>query len=175
MSTLSTAELEAQIETDLSDTALQQIIDACERDIDDYVGPATGHIVEFEPVMQTVLMLPVPAASITSIVEYTDAQSDPTKTTLSADDYELSDDGREIRRLSDGTNERSTWGFHVVVTYAHAADTDRRKQVAIELARLEITHSGYSRETVGDWSASTVDLDAERKKILRRLNQSHVA
>lgn len=174
MSTLSIAELEAQVDTDLSDTALQQIIDAAESDIDSYAGPSSAYTVEYDPELLTVLRLPVDASAIVSVTEYTGAASEPTKTVLAADDYELSDDGWDLRRLSDGTNSRDTWSWHVAVVLTPVADVSRRKQVAIELARLAIIHTGYSQEKVGDWSATAADLRTERSRILSRLDGAYV-
>jgi len=175
MSTLSITELEAQVETDLSDTALQQIIDAAESDIDGYAGPSSAYTVEYDPELLTVLRLPVGASAIVSVTEYTGGVSEPTKTVLAADDYELSDDGWDLRRLSDGTNPRGTWSWHVAVVLTPIADVSRRKQVAIELARLAIIHTGYSAEKSGDWSATTADLRMERSRILSRLNGALIA
>ena len=173
MSTLSVAELQAQVETDYANDTLQLIIDAVEQDIVQHIGASTGQVTEFDAVsLLTEIRLPVQGASITTIVEYTDAASNPTKTTLSADDYELSDDGWFIRRLSDGTNPRSRWGWHAVVTFEPTDDTARRKQAAIQLARMEIIHTGYSSERSGDWNAASRDLSKERSKILRRLNSA---
>jgi hypothetical protein len=173
MSTLSVAELQAQVETDLSDTTLQLIIDAVERDIEEYVGPTSGQVAEFDnTILLNEIRLPVQASAITTIVEYTDAESEPTETSLETDDFDLSDDGWFLRRLSSGTNARDTWGWHVVVTFTPADDTNRRKQVAVQLARMEITHTGYDTERSGDWSAKTRDLAKERSRILRRLDMS---
>lgn len=172
MSLLSVAELQAQVEADLGSSTLQQIIDAVERDITEHIGPTSAHVQEYEDVdLLDELRLPVQASAIGSVIEYTDAKHEPTKTTLAADDYDLSDDGWFLVRRSDGTNARSTWGWHVVVTFTPATDDDRRKQAAIQLARLEITHTGFSREQVGDWSASTRELRKERAAILARLDQ----
>ena len=170
MSTLSITELKAQVETDLSDTALQQIIDAAESDIDGYAGPSSAYTVEYDPELLPVLRLPVETSAIVSATEYTGAASEPTKTALAADDYELSDDGWDLRRLSDGTNSRDTWGWHVVVVLTPTAEMARRKQAAVGLARLEIIHTGYSAEKSGDWSATTADLRMERSRILSRLD-----
>jgi len=170
MNSLSVAELKAQVETDLTATALQLIIDAAERDIESYVGPSTAYTVEYDSELLTVLRLPVSASAIVSATEYTGAVSDPTKTELEIDDYELSDDGWSLRRLSDGTNPRGMWSWHVCVVITPDADVDRRKQVAIQLARLEITHTGYSQERTGDWSAASVDQGKERSRILNRLD-----
>lgn len=176
MSTLSVAELQAQIETDLDSSTLTQIIDAVERDIQEWAGATAAEVQEFDETdLIAVIRLPIQAASITSIVEYTDAEHAPTKTTLASNDYELSTDGWEVRRKSTGTNARDTWGWHLVVTYAPATDTARRKQVAIQLARLEITHSGYGSERIGDWSAQGRELRKERAEILSRLDESLVS
>ena len=172
-SLLTTAELQAQVETDLGSTALQLIIDAVERDIKEWAGDPTSEVQEFEGLDYVgILRLPAQAASLTSVVEYTGAEDQPTKTTLAVSDYELSADGWEVRRLSSGTNASDVWGFRVVVTYVPATDTARRKQVAIQLARLEITHTGYASERVGDWSAQSRELRREKMAILSRLDES---
>lgn len=175
MSTLSVAELQSQVETDLSNTTLQLIIDAVEREIDEQIGPTTGYLVEYKDVdLLHEIRLPAQASSITTVVEYTDAVHDPTKTTLAADDYDLSDDGWFLVRRSDGTNARSTWGWQVVVTLEPVADTERRKQAAVQLARLEITHTGYSDEWVGDWRVRSPELQKERARILERLDEAYI-
>ena len=175
MSTLAIAELKEQVDTDYTDVALQTIIDAVERDITVYAGPLATLTHEFDTQLLHVLRLPVQTSAITSVTEYTGAMSEPTQTALSADDYELSDNGFDLRRLSDGTNPRSTWSWHVVVVLTPVDDTDRRKQVAIELARMEIIHTGYLTEKTGDWSATTRDLMKERARILRRLSSPKIA
>lgn len=175
MSTLSVVELQAQVETDLATVTIQQIIDAVERDIDEYIGPATAFVHEYDGIeLVEVLRLPVEGLTFTTIVEYTGPESEPTKTTLAADDYEVSTDKWHFRRLSDGTNPRSTWGWHVVITFVPKADADRRKQTAIALARLEIEHSAYDQESIGDWRVHRKNLRAERSTILRRLDGSLV-
>lgn len=170
MSNLTTAELKAQVDTDLSDNTLGQIIDSVERDIEEFAGSLTAAITEYDPSMMSLLSLIVRASAIVTVVEFSDLQSAPTETTLSSDDYELSADGWSLRRLSDGTNQRETWGWHVVVTITPLSDVARRKQIAVKLARLEITHTGYSQERAGDWSASMLDLNKERAKILKGLD-----
>lgn len=176
MSTLSVAELQAQVETDLGSTALQQIIDAVERDILEWAGAVSAEIQEYDETdLLTTIRLPVQGASVTSIVEFTDAEHAPTKTTLAASDYELSSDGWEIRRKSTGTNARDLWGWHIVVTYVPATDTARRKQVAIQLARLEIDHSAQASERIGDRSVAAKELREERSAILSRLDEALIA
>jgi hypothetical protein len=172
MSTLSTTELEAQVDTDLDDTTLQLIIDAVERDIDEFVGPASAYTFEAETEEQVELALPVGLSALTSVVEYTDARHDPTKTTLAADDYELSDDGWGLRRLSDGTNSRSTWGYRAVVTGTPVADVARRKQATVALCRFLITETAHQSERIGDWSATSKDYRKERARILGALDDA---
>lgn len=172
MSTLTVVELQAQVDTDLECDTLQDIIDSAERDIDEYIGPATAYTVEFDPELLTVLRLPIGTTAIVSVVEFIDARSDPTKTTLSADDYELSADGWDLRRVSDGTNQRYLWGWHVVIVLTPVADVARRKSVAVQLSRMEIIHTGYATEKTGDWSGTVQDLDKERRRILRRLSST---
>ena len=171
MSTLSVAELQAQVETDLGSTTLQQIIDSVERDITEYVGPTTGYVYESDgDEYSELIRLPAEALTITTVVEYTDAVHEPTKTTLAADDYELSSDKWWLRRVSDGTNTRATWGWHVVITFVPATDTNRRKQAAVQLARLEIVHTGYKSERIGDWTSQNADYEREKVRILNSLD-----
>ncbi len=171
MSDLSQAELEAQIDTDLSDGALTDILAAVNRQIVDYAGPTTNQIATYDDTeLGNVIRLPLEASSIDSVVEFTGSRSEPTKTTLAADDYELSTDGWEVRRLSDGTNARGTWGWRLVVQFDPNHDADQRRQVAIKLARIEITHTGYSDEGVGDWRATQRELRRERNAILSELD-----
>lgn len=171
MSTLSLAELRAQVETGLGDTPLQLIIDSVESEIDEFLGPEASNVTEYDTVPgEVVLKLPVEASAIVSISEWTDAHYDPTKTTLSSDDYELSSDGWWIRRLSDGTNARDSWGWHLVVTVTPTSITERRKQAAVRLARLEITDTGFSEETIGDWRSKSKDYGRARAQILSSLD-----
>ena len=170
MSVLTTTELELQVDTDLSDAALQSIIDGVERDINDYVGPPSAYVFERGPELLTVIRLPIDTSAIVSVVEFTDARSDPTKTTLASNDYELSSDGMDLRRLSSGTNPRSMWSWHVVLTVTPTADSARRKQCAIQLSRLEIVHTGYGSERAGDWNGTVLDIGKERGRILKRLD-----
>lgn len=173
MSTLSPAELRAQVETDYSETTLQLIIDAAERLIEDYVGAAASVIFETEPVNAAVLLrLPVKGSTLTTVMEYTGVETDPTETVLAADDYDFSDDGRELRRLSSGTNPSGMWGWRVAIVFVPEPDVARRKQAAIKLARLEIAHSGYAQERSGDWSATTRELRKEQSAILRALGSN---
>lgn len=175
MSLLSVAELQAQVETDFQTATLQQIIDAAEFEIDDYFGPITAYTYEFDSEFDEVLRLPVQGSSITSIEEYEGSESDPAKTMLASDDYELSSDGWDIRRLSDGTNPRSTWSWHVVVIFVPVSNVDIRKQVAIKLARCEIEHSAYGQESIGDWKAQQKNYQKEKVQILRQLNGGLIA
>ena len=175
MSLLTPTELEDQVETDLPNTALQQLIDAAERDIEGYVGPTAAYVVEYSPNLDTILRLPVKASAVVSVTEYLGAESEPEKTALETDDYELSDNGMDLRRLSDGTNPGAMWGWNVVVTITPTDDTARRKQCAVELCRLAIVHSGYEEEKTGDWSATMRGLRKERSEILSRLGGSPAA
>ena len=171
MSLLTLAKMRAQVETDYDDTTLQSVIDSVEIMIDKYIGPSTGYVSEQDDTdMLTVIYLPVDAASITSIVEYTGTESEPTKTTLAADDYELSVGGDQVRRLSDGTNPRTKWGWSAVITFDPVGISAQRKQAAIKLGRLEIEHGAYETERIGDWGSTEKDIKAERNKILQELD-----
>jgi hypothetical protein len=165
------AEVKAQVKTSFTDATVVGIINDLDRQLTEHVGPRSGvgYKLDLEPYLATVLALPRPAATITTAVEYTDSGSDPTKTTLQGDDYELNATADELRRLSSGTNARSTWGWHVELTYDPVDDEVRRNQVLIQLCRLEINYRSSTAESVGDFSRSLADYERERTRLMRRL------
>jgi len=174
MSLLSVAELQSEVETDLSDETLARLIEAVERDITEYVGPPSAYKVEFAPGGAAVIELPVQAQQFGAITEYEGSEDAPIKTGLASDDYELSSDGWEVIRLSTGTNPRSAWASRTAMIIVPELDVARRKSVAVQLARLEIEHSPYGSERIGDWSAVSKELRKERVQIMRRLDNAVV-
>ena len=165
------AEVKAQVKTSYTDATINALVAEIDKQLTEHVGPRSGvgYKLDMAPELATVLALPRPAATITTVVEYTDATSDPTKTTLAANDYELNATADELRRLSSGTNARATWGWHVELTYDAVDDEVRRNQVLIQLCRLEINYRSSTAESVGDFSRSLADYERERTRLLRRL------
>jgi hypothetical protein len=161
---LSVAGLRQHIETDLPDTALQQVLDAAEDEITRRYG-AHATASELLTGNGSWLVLARAAVSITSITE-TIAFTD---TALAADDYRLWPGGRLERRI-DGTHGRMFWGDRVAVTYVPVDQTAQRTLVLVQLCKLAIQYSGLKSESVGgDHSETTADYPAERERLLRSL------
>lgn len=156
---------------ELSDDALQLLIDAAEAEIVRYAG-APDAAVEWVAGGQQVIVLGRQAASVTSIVEQADGSS---PVTLASDDYEIDPSGFLIYRLRTGTNPRWRWWGRVVVTYAPVGDDAIRAGVEVDLVRLMISYTpGATSETVGSWttqlsSNSVWNNSKERDAILSRL------
>jgi hypothetical protein len=165
MSLLTTDELRQHVETDLSDEALQRIIDAQEERIDDRCGASGTQTQAFSPNYSNVLFPYRKVASITSIVETVG----DTSTTLAADDYRVVN-GKRIDRLGTGTNPRTYWAPDVLVSYVPEGKTDQRITVLINLCKLDIEYSGLKSESIGDHSESHEGYLDEREEIIADLD-----
>lgn len=169
MSTLTLAEAKAFIETDLSDTALQMLIDSEEAEIVYQIGAIASQVDDIVGEnLSNIITLTRRASSITSIVEKVGSGT-YTSTTLASNDYSLRH-YRILERLSSGTNQANTWGNIVTVTYVPVDDTARRKMVTVDLIKLAIVYNGLDSKRTGDYSeAQKKDYQAERERIISRL------
>jgi len=163
---LTPAQLREHVETDLSDGALQRILDSEEAEI---VGRYGAHATASEMLAgdhKPLLILARDAASITAITE-TVADVD---TALAADDYRLWPGGR-LERLSDGTHPASTWGDRVAVTYVPADQVAQRSLVLVNLCKLALEYRGLKSEAIGsgDYQMTAQEYNAERNRLLGSL------
>jgi hypothetical protein len=168
MATITLAEVRLHVETDLTDTALQMLIDDADAEIDEVIGLLTSETDEFNDERTSKLFLTRKATSITSVVE----ENWGTAVTLSANDHKLRLDGRMIERLNTGTNPASVWGDVVTIVYTPQDDTKRRKVVIIDLVKLALVYNGQKSESVGDYSATMKEYDDERQRLINRLRSS---
>jgi hypothetical protein len=151
------------IETDLSDTSLQVILDAANEDITLAIGTDTTQIETLKGSGQAIYWIQRPVSSFTSIVE-TDAGG--TVITLATNDYSLDGNAMAITRLATGTNPKSGWTDTIVFTYA-PADLNKRNRAIAQLVELDLAfRPGAKSENVGDMSRSMQDYDAERGRII---------
>lgn len=173
MSLITPTQLRAHVDTDLTDTALQRILDDADAEIVRRFGEHTTANVEVHRPGGGELRLFTDrkVASITTIVETLRTVVGEQTVTLSADDYTLESD-RCIRRESNGTNSRDWWAEIVTVTYLPVSDDARRTRVTIDLCRLALTYQAAQSMSVGDVSISHVAYDNERERILRTLEYS---
>lgn len=164
---LTVGELREHLETDLSDEALQRILDAEEAEIVRRHG-STATQSETLQGDEKLLFLSRTATAITSVVE---TESDNlTQTTLAANDYRLLPAGK-LERLVTGTHPRSWWTQLVTVGYVPEDQGDQRRMVLVQLAMLAAKYTAMRSESVGggDYSGTSLDYALERERLLRSL------
>jgi hypothetical protein len=170
MSLLTIVELKQHIETDLADDALQRLIDDAEDEIVERHGELEAQTdVINDASLSTCLFLSRKAESITTITEELKENGSFDSTVLDPTDYRLRGNDRQIDRLTDGPNPRSTWGDSVIIIYAPKDEENRRKRVAVDLVRLAIQYNALKSERVGDYSATSEDYERARSKLIARL------
>jgi hypothetical protein len=157
---------------ELSDDALQLLLDAAEAEIVRYAG-ASDSAVEWLVGGRREIVLSKPATAIASVAEHIGGPSAPI--TLAADDYTSDPTGYLLYRLGTGTHPRWRWWGRVAVTYTPTADLAIRKGVELDLVRLMVSYRpGSTSETVGLWTTqlaanSVWNNSRERDSILSRL------
>jgi hypothetical protein len=154
------------METDLSDEALQILIDDAVGEVETAIGPLTTRVKEFdlaswwsEPEARR-LQFVRPLTSVISISEGYDLLS---MSLVDMAKYSLRANGMIIEKL-DGV-----WARYVKVTYVPLQDVERRDGVVIDLCKLMLQYQGLRSESAGDYSATHVFYERERTQILRRL------
>ena len=163
MSLVSPANVKALINTSISDTDLQTVIDRVEAQINARIGAPQTDAYATE-VVKTLrgegefLFMPTEIYSVSGIVE--DAN------TLTNDQYQTWAGG-VIERLP----EESHWGDRVVVTYKPTDDRLMRAQVIIDLVRIVIERTAMKSESIaGEYSYTAPDnWDAEFRKAIKKL------
>ncbi len=90
-------------------------------------------------------------------------------TTLSPDDYRTWHGGRMLERLSNGSHPRADWGERVDLTYTPVDTDPQRRMAIIRLVQLGLAYSGLRSESVGPYSAQSLDYAKEREAILKQL------
>lgn len=152
------------VETDLSDSALQVILDAANEDLTLAVGPDTAMVEVIEGQGRPILWLARPANSTFTSITETDSAG--TVTTLAIDDYTLAGDGLQLYRLNTGTNPRTGWYGTVTVSYT-PLDLNRRARALVQLVEHALAfRPGAKSEDIGDHSRSQQDYDRERARII---------
>ena len=163
MSLVSPANVKALINTSISDTDLQTVIDRVEAQINARIGAPQTDAYATE-VVKTLrgegefIFMPTEIYSVSGIVE--DAS------TLTSDQYQTWAGG-VIERLP----EESHWGDRVVVTYKPTDDRLMRAQVIIDLVRIVIERTAMKSESIaGEYSYTAPDnWDAEFRKAIKKL------
>ncbi|MGR3295335.1 MAG: hypothetical protein ACUZ8A_03760 [Candidatus Bathyanammoxibius sp.] len=134
------------------------------------MGQRATQIDEFHgEVTANALFLSRIATALTTVTEEIKSGGTYTATVLEADDYELKFRGRQLRRLVDGTNPRSTWGDTVTVIYVPQDDKERRARMTVDLVKLAVAFNALDSEKIGDYSMKSARYEATRQNILNRL------
>jgi hypothetical protein len=166
------AELRAHVKTDLTDDALQQLLDDAEAAIEEAHGQLETQTDTFEgETGANALFLSRKALTITTVVEEVCGVS----TTLETDDYVMRYENRQIKRLTTGTNPRRTWGDVVIIAYVPVDETAQRTRMAIDLVKLAVQYNALGSESVGDYKMTGLVYEDERNKILSRLRKWNFA
>ena len=145
MSTLTVAELRSLVATELSNDALQLLIDAAEEQL---VNLPTGEITETYRGGSSVIILRWPAAAIDSVRE-----ADMT-TDVPADEYRLSaTDSRSLWRRIPGLAQPGTWSGPVTVVSTTRSQANLRKLATVQLVKGAINNNpGVLGMTEGNWT-----------------------
>lgn len=163
MSLVTVADVQALINTSLSSSDLQDVIDRVEAQVTARIGaPQTDAYAT--TVTKTLrgegmnLFMPTEVYEVSSIVEDT--------VTLTSDEYRVWGGG-VIERLPMGSN----WGDRIVVTYKPADDREKRSQVIIDLVRLVLERTALKAESVGGEYSYTApeNWNREFNRAMRRL------
>lgn len=164
-SLLSTDEIREHVDTDLSDTALQLLIDAADADLVRTHGPhaTDGSVVEHHNPRDgdryVFLRRPADGAVVVTRTYYDDAPA-----VVDATEYRL-DAPRKVALLG------CLWGYGpVTVAYTSTADLAARRSVLMDLVRLAIRYEAASSTRMGDAQVSHVEYEPERARILARLD-----
>ena len=162
---LTVSQMREHLETDLTDEALQRILNAEEAEIVSRYG-AHATATEMLPGDGEWLILERTPSTITSVTEIADNVS----TVLATNDYRIWPKGK-LERLNTGTNARTYWAPIVTVVYVPEDATAQRRGVLIRLVTLAAKYAGLKSESVGsgDYSMSSADYTAEREALLRSL------
>lgn len=171
MSVLTVSELQARIDTPVSDAALSALLERIEADIKKAIGnpytDATTDITESHrrPPGKS-LYLRRPILTVSSVTEYTDLSS-TTGTTLTegTNFYVWADEGR-LERILGGT-----WAVRTDVVYVPQDDRPAWREAELDIARIALSRSALKQESVGgEYSFTAPDSwEAEAQKVIGRL------
>ncbi|GAM04813.1 hypothetical protein [Novosphingobium sp. MBES04] len=169
--------------SDLSDTELQDMIDAITADMDARFGPVGEFTVELgdptDPSSRYLRTLklprPVDPAEPLTVTEIEPGNSGDASAaiTLEAADYRLLHGGRTLQRLVTGPNGRNYWAPMVSVTFTPLGEQAARDEATIKLMQLDLSYrGGLKSEEAGDYKYTlATNMADEREAIFAGLAQ----
>ena len=175
MSLVSLDEVRALINTHLTDTQLQAVVDRVEDEVtaeigDPYEDDSTT-ITETLKGDKKNIYLKRPVKSVSSVTEYTQLSDETGNSLTENDEYYVWPDQGRLQRIH-GIWGKEKWGPMVEVAYVPQDQREQRKQVIIDLVRLELNHSAMYQESVGGEYSFTApsNWEKERRRIMRRIS-----
>ena len=163
----SLTQVRARVETDLDDDTLNLIIGAEAEAIDRHAGGESASETQFASGLSLLYLRRKPA-EISKITERRAVTSD--SVTLANDDWrQVGSNG--LRRLSDGTNQNSTWGAEVVIEYTPELDHRLRDRVLLDLVQMSVEFRAFDEEEVGDWKGKQKDFEKRRNALLAQIRE----
>jgi hypothetical protein len=171
-----------RIETDLSDTELQLLIDEANQDVINRYGansdPSSPITVSMSGLRKKlVLDRPVDVSEPVVINEYISWFGEGEQPyTLTDSDYRiLPPFYNVVERLFFGTSTTPRWHWpeRVELTYVPISDNNSREEVMIKMVILAIQYDGLNQVKVGDYSAQSNDYQTERNMIMSTLDPRH--
>lgn len=166
--------VKARVETDLSDTELQAIIDEASADIIAKYGPSAtaGAITQWYRGYRHKIVVEriIDTTKTITVTEYiTEGGWTETPYTLTSADYRVWPNGLVVERLTTGMWSRWQWPSRVKLTYTPMNDDNQRNEVIIKMAILATQYDSNTSLTVGDVQATTTDYITERNRLMRTL------
>lgn len=185
MSLVTPDDVRAFVPNGKTDAQLQDLLERIE---DEIIGLYGAHYVDADtPISETVdgtnqrsvyLKRQIQSVVRVSEILYLGAEA----TTLTSADYFVWNKQGRLERLPALGAARQlgiggwTWGQVVTVEYVPVDDSSKRKQVILELARVDLARTGLKSESIaGEYSYTASDTpDADRTRLLRRLGFPNV-
>jgi len=156
--------VKAHFETDLADAAIQRLIDAEGEEITRRYGSNTSITEQhFLDARRRIVFTKQPISSVTSVKEGATLAAGDLTTLVADTDYRLIYNGWAIERVN------TDFLDVVQIEFVPLSDENRRDRVTIDLVKLAIQYQGLKSEKVGDYSASHLDYQNERERILSTL------
>jgi hypothetical protein len=163
------ANVKDRVPVELTDAALQALIDRIESRLTRLVGAPddTPREDAFYGVGDGLIALIRPPASVEAV--FTGTTVDPlVDTPLAATDWRLS--GANLERLPYGY----CWYDVVVVQWTPIDITDDWIEAVIDLVRLRTARTAHTSERIGEWSYSGADFEAAEQEVIARLAQNGI-
>ena len=154
------------IPQNVTDDALQALLNAAETEINARRGALGDPIVERHFAGLRTFWLARPAASAGDIASIVEDEAGAL-TTLASDDWYLHPNLMLLVRLKNGTHPSSRWASEVVTTFTPLDDTSERIRVQVALVKLDLAFTGWaSVSTQSEGRTALADYKAEREALL---------